>query len=305
MPFAISRRIARRALGVSLLVAATASLLPAEQKLLLWEAKGERGKAYLFGSVHTAKEDMYPLNSAIEQAYKSADKLVVEVNMNAVDQQAISAKTMKLGVNFDGTTLADSLPAEELKALKTFCTERGLPFAALNIMKPWLAAMTLAIMEYQRQGYNFELGLDRHFLKQAKESGKEVVELESADFQLNMLASFSPELQTKFVVYSIRELDDVTDKVDALMSAWRNGDVAELEELMLDMGQSNDRELEPIHKAMFTDRNHAMEQKVAGMIEQGGTYFVVVGAGHLIGDEGVVNLLRQDGRFEVAQVQAQ
>ncbi|MCB1018844.1 MAG: TraB/GumN family protein [Acidobacteria bacterium] len=305
MASAISRRFVRRALGVSLLVAATASLLSAEQKLLLWEAKGEHGKAYLFGSVHTAKADMYPLNPAIEQAYTSADKLVVEVNMNAVDQQAISAKTMKLGVNFDGTTLADALPPEELEALKKFCTERGLPFAALNIMKPWLAAMTLAIMEYQRQGYDFNLGLDRHFLKQAAESGKEVVQLESADFQLDMLSSFSQELQTKFVIYSIRELDDVTDNVEALMSAWRSGDAGKLEELMLDMGQSNDAELEPIHKAMFTDRNHAMEEKIAAMIEQGGTYFVVVGAGHLISEEGVVSLLRQDGRFKVSQVEAQ
>ena len=294
--------ITRRGFGVALLLAA-ASALPAQQKLLLWEASGSSGKAYLFGSVHTAKPDMYPLNAAIEEAYAASDALVVEVNMNAVDQQAVSRKTMALGVNFDGTTLADTLPAEELEALKTFCAERNLPFAALNIMKPWLAAMTLAIMEYQRQGYDFELGLDRHFLNQAAESGKKVVELESAEYQLELLSSFSPELQTKFVVYSIRELADVTEKVEALMSAWRNGDVAKLEELMLDMGQSESSELRPVYDAMITNRNHTMAEKVAGMIDSGGTHFVVVGAGHLIGEEGLVTLLGQ--RFQVRQVEAQ
>jgi uncharacterized protein YbaP (TraB family) len=295
--------ITRRGFGVALLLAA-ASALPAEQKLLLWEAAGANGKAYLFGSVHTAKPDMYPLNPAIVEAYESSDTLVVEVNMNAVDQQAVSRKTMALGVNFDGTTLADTLPAEELEALKTFCAARNLPFAALNIMKPWLAAMTLAVMEYQRQGYDFDLGLDRHFLKKADESGKKVVELESAEFQLEMLSSFSPELQSKFVIYSIRELNNVTEKVDALMTSWRNGDVAKLEELMLDMGQGESHELKPVYDAMITNRNHTMAEKVAAMIEEGGVHFVVVGAGHLIGDEGLVNLLNKDERFRVVQIEA-
>src|SRR5690606_2675539 len=155
------------------------------------------------------------------------------------------------------------------------------------------AAMTLAIMEYQRQGYNFDLGLDRHFLNKAAESGKKVVQLESAEFQLELLSGFSPELQTKFVIYSIRKLANVTEKVDALMTAWRNGDVAKLEELMIDMGQSESSELKPVYDAMITNRNHTMAEKVAAMIDEGGTHFVVVGAGHLIGEEGLVKLLSE------------
>jgi hypothetical protein len=297
-------RITRRSFGISLLLAAT-SALPAQQRLLLWEASGENGKAYLFGSIHTAKPEMYPLNAAVEAAYASSDSLVVEVDVNAVDKQAVSRKTMALGLNFDGTTLADALPPEELEKLKAFCEERGLPFAALNIMKPWLAAMTLAIMEYQRLGYDFEIGVDRHFLKQAAESGKQIVELESAEFQLEMLAGFSPELQQKFVLYSIRDLANVPEKVDRLVKAWKRGDAAELEALMLDMGQGDSNELQPVYDAMITQRNYSMTTKVGEMIEAGGTHFVVVGAGHLIGDEGLVNLLNKDERFRVVQVDAQ
>jgi uncharacterized protein YbaP (TraB family) len=296
-------RITRRRFGLSLLLAAT-STLSAQQRLLLWEASGDNGKAYLFGSVHTAKPDMYPLNPAIEEAYASSDSLVVEVNMNAIDQQALSQKTMSLGVNFDGTTLADELPAEDLATLKAFCEQRNLPFAALNIMKPWFAAMTLAIMEYKRLGYDFEIGIDRHFLKKAAESGKTVEQLETAESQLEMLAGFSPELQRKFVVYSIRDLQNVNDKVDGLMRAWKDGDVQTLEKLMLDMGQADSNELQPVYDAMITNRNYAMEEKIAAMIEDGGTHFVVVGAGHLVGDEGIVNLLSKDERFRVAQVEA-
>jgi uncharacterized protein YbaP (TraB family) len=295
--------IRRRWLGVPLLLAAAAAA-PAQQKLLLWEASGANGKAYLFGSVHTAKPDMYPLNPAIEEAYESADSLVVEVDVNAVDQQAISRKTMALGMNFDGTTLAGSLPPEELELLESFCAERGLPFAGLNIMKPWLAAMMLAVMEYQRLGYDFDLGVDRHFLREAAESGKPVVELESAEFQLEMLAGFPPELQRKFVIYSIRDLANVPDKVDALMAAWKNGDAASLEKLMTDMGGGDSNELQPVYDAMITDRNHMMAEKIAAMIDAGGAHFVVVGAGHLIGPEGVVSLLGQDERFDVTQVEA-
>ena len=293
--------ISRRYFGLALLLA-FASATPAQQKLLLWEASGANGKAYLFGSVHTAKPDMYPLHPAVENAFASSDTLVVEVNMNAVDQQAVTQKTMALGVNFDGTTLADALPPEDLATLQAFCEERGLPFAALNIMKPWLAAMTLAVMEYQRLGYDFEIGIDRHFLKKANESGKKVVELESTAFQLEMLAGFSPEMQQKFVIYSIRDLANVTDKVDSLMSAWKAGDAAKLEELMLDMGDTN--ELQPVYDTLITKRNYTMAEKVAAMIDAGGTHFVVVGAGHLVGDEGVVNLLHKGERFRVVQVEA-
>jgi uncharacterized protein len=299
----MTRRIASRWLGVSLLLVWT-SAVPAQQKLLLWEASGANGKAYLFGSVHTAKPEMYPLNAAIEEAYESSDSLVVEVDINAVDQQAVSQKTMALGVNFDGTTLENTLPAEALEQLKVFCAERKLPFAALNIMKPWLAAMTLAIMEYQRLGYNFELGVDRHFLKKAAASGKKIVQLESAEFQLEMLAGFSPELQEKFVVYSIRDLANVPEKVDSLMTAWQAGDVVKLEELMIDMGQGDSNDLQPVYDEMITKRNYTMTEKLAAMIDRGGTHFVVVGAGHLIGDDGLVNLLNKDERFSVAQVEA-
>ena len=296
-------RISRRCFGLSLLLAATTGL-SAQQKLLLWEAAGANGKAYLFGSVHTAKPEMYPLNGAIQEAYDSSDDLVVEVDMNNVDRQELGKKTMALGVNFDGTTLADALPPEDLEKLEAFCAERGFPFAGLNIMKPWLAAMTLAIMEYQRLGYDFDLGLDRHFLKQAAESGKPVVQLESAEFQLEMLSSFSPELQQKFVLYSIRDLDNVPDKVDDLMEAWKTGDVEALEKLMIDMGDEDSGGLKPVYDAMITERNYSMTEKIAAMIAEGGVHFVVVGAGHLIGEEGIVNLLDRDERFTVVQTEA-
>lgn len=296
-------RISRRWFGLSLLLAA-ASPLSAQQKLLLWEASGANGKAYLFGSVHTAKPEMYPLNPAIEEAYEGSDSLVVEVNIEAVNQQAMAQKTMKLGMSFDGTTLADALPPEELEQLKAFCIERGFPFAGFNIMKPWMAAMTLAIMEYQRLGYDFNLGVDRYFLKKAAASGKTIRELESADFQLEMLAGFPPELQQKFVLYSIRDLANVPRKVDGLMEAWKSGDVESLEKLMVDMGDEGTKELEPVHEAMITKRNYAMTEKVAAMIDGGGAHFVVVGAGHLVGDEGIVKLLGKGGRFTVAQVAA-
>ena len=287
------------------LLLATAANVPAQQKLFLWEASGASGKAYLFGSVHTAKPEMYPLNEAIQDAYDASDALVVEVDLNSVDEQQVSQKTMSLGLNFDGTTLADSLPPEALEQLKAFCADRGFPFAALNIMKPWFAAMTLAVMEYKRQGYDFELGVDRHFLKQASETGKPIVQLESAELQLEMLSGFSPEMQQKFMLYSIRDLDKTSSTVEELMEAWKTGDAESLERLMTDMGDSESNELQPVYDAMITDRNYTMTEKIAGMIEHGGTHFVVVGAGHLIGEEGIVELLDQDERFSVVQVDAQ
>ncbi len=299
----MTHRISRWSPAALVWLAAALSL-HGQQKLLLWEATGEQGTAYLFGSVHTAKPEMYPLNPAIEDAYAASDTLVVEVDMNAVDQQALGQKTMALGMNFDGTTLADTLEPADLEKLKAFCAERGFPFAGLNIMKPWLAAMTLAIMEYQRQGYDFELGIDRHFLKQAAESGKTVVQLESAEFQLEMLSGFSAEMQQKFMVYQIRDLDKTTDTVDELMTAWRTGDVEALGKLMIDLGDGETNELQPVYDAMITKRNYGMAEKVAAMIDQGGVHFVVVGAGHLIGEEGLVRLLGDQDRFEVRQIEA-
>lgn len=271
-------------------------------RVFLWEATSESGGgAYLLGSIHLAKPELYPLDPAIEEAYASADSLVVEVDLNETEEAEMAAIMMQAGVYGDGRKMLEELTPETAELFTAYLEERSLPTAMFNSMRPWMAAMMITVVEMQRLGYQPEFGIDKHFLNQAKEGGKPVRQLETARFQIDLLSSFPEKLQDTFLRQTLIDQDRVGDMIDEMISSWRDGQVETLEEILV--AQSEDPEMQAVNEAMIDDRNHAMAEKIAAMIEAGETPFVVVGALHLVGDEGVVRLL-EDAGYQVRQVEA-
>ena len=269
--------------------------------LFLWEAEGENGKAYLLGSIHLAKPELYPLPQPIEDAFSESDSLVVEINLNEGDEAAMAAKMLTAGVYGDGRKLTEELSDETSALFRGYLEERGLPLPMFDALRPWMAALTVSISEMQRLGFDPELGIDKHFLDQAKSNGKPVLQLETADYQIELLSGFDEELQEKFLLYTLRDVERTGEMIDTIMAAWSDGDTSRMEELLLESGL-DDPGGQAIYQKMYLDRNHAMADKIRGMLEAGGTYFVVVGAGHLIGEEGIVELLGAD--YAVRQFEA-
>ena len=292
-------------LAVFLAIVAGAQLAapaPAQPgKLFLWEAVGEKGKVYLLGSIHLAREDLYPLDEVIESAFTESETLVVEVDLNQLDEGAFQLQALGAGIYGDGRTLESELSSDALGKLQSFLKERGVPFGPFSVMKPWLVAISITAMETLRLGYKTEFGIDKHFLDRAEREDKPVSALESADFQIRLLSDFSEKLQVLFLTQTLDDVARIPDVVDELISAWKQGDAKTIEKLILEA--ANDARVKPLYDKFFYRRNVNMATKIASLLDSGGSWFVVVGAGHLVGDDGIIRLL-SDRQFDINQVSA-
>lgn len=275
--------------------------LAAQDPVFLWKVVSDGGEVYLLGSIHLAKPDLYPLDERIEEAFRATDNIVVEVDIGKGDVAEQQAMAMQMGMYTDGTTVKDHLSPEAFAKFEAFLEERGLPLAVFQVFRPWMSAATLQVLEMQRVGFDAEIGIERHFLRQAEQLGKPVHELETADFQLRMLAEMPGDQQELFLISTIDEYASFAERIDEMIASWQAGDVTVLESMLL-KDYEEKPEMRSLYQRILIDRNVGMSEKITGMLEGGGKWFVIVGAAHLVGEQGLVELLRQDSRFAVSQV---
>ena len=263
-------------------------------KCLLWKVESGAAIVYLLGSVHVAKASMYPLDATIERAFRSSDKLVVEVNILKLDPLRLGRLMIEKGMYPPGESLENSISKETLGKLEAVLKEAGLTMAAVSAQRPWLASMRLTMRNLQKLGYSQELGIDRHFLIQATDAKKEILELETAERQIDMLAEWPKGLQDIFLLSTLEEFSQTGDLMAKMVEDWEKGDAKALDQLVRKAASDNPK-LEPIMKKLFDDRNVKMLSKIEKYLKSDRSHFVVVGAGHMVGEKGLVQLLRDKG----------
>lgn len=258
----------------------------------LWEVENAGNKVYLLGSMHLADASFYPLHPSIEQAFDEADYLGVEVDIAKAADPETQELVMKLGAYQDGTTLKDHISETTYAKLGNILAENGLPKDALDAFKPWVVEMTLSTLQASKTGYEGQTGIDLYFLTKAMERKLPIIELESYESQLGMFNGFSPKLQEDNLLAVLNNFDQVDDSVTAMADMWKTGNDAALLELVQEMGKN-----EEFNKAMLVDRNIAMTDKIEGYLkgQKSSVYLIVVGAAHMAGDIGIVNLLEEKG----------
>jgi len=237
------------------------------------------------------KKEVYPLSRKIEDAFEKSSILAVEANINNVakiDVQKLVASAFYPGDD----TLERHISKGTFEFVKKETAPLGIPIELINKQKPWFLALTLESMELMKLGFNPQYGIDNYFLKKAV-GKKKIVELESLDYQLNLLSGFSDEEQEFFLLYTLKDLKTLRQETDKLLRAWQTGDVKTMEAVALKAGE--DRRLAGIFEKLYYERNSAMASKIEEFLRTKNTYFVVVGAGHLIGNKGVVELLKRKG----------
>jgi uncharacterized protein YbaP (TraB family) len=259
---------------------------------------------YLLGSVHVGTPDFYPLPKEIEQAFDASKKLVVEVDTEKAGLLQVQGLLMEKGMYRDGDTLADHVAPATLKQFRAYCERNGLPAEALERFRPWASAMTVTMTEVQRQGFRADLGIDEHFMQAARKADKPVLELESAESQIEVLAGLGPELEEQFLLSTLSETGDGGKRLtDESMRAWQSGDADRLKALMIDRPIRESPQMKKVTQKLLDDRNGPMADKVEGYMKAGdGPHFVVVGAGHLVGEQGIVQRLAAKKDYQVEQV---
>jgi uncharacterized protein YbaP (TraB family) len=279
---------------------ATTAPVKTGEKEFVWEITSGSNTVYLMGSIHVADADTFPLPMAVGDAFDESDILVVEVNVNETDEAESLALIMEYGKYPSGETLEDNLPEELYERLADQFAEWGIGIGYFKMYRPWLVENILEVSTLQALGYTSEYGIDVYFLESAAARNMEIVELETEEFQIQLLANIPDDIMIKIIEINLDNPINIED-IEELFACWETGDAAAMETLVFE-GLDDAPELIPFYQALYDDRNHTMMDKIVEFLEDDQTYFVVVGSGHLVGEEGLLNLL-EDAGYSVNQLE--
>jgi len=283
------RLLVRRALPVALALVAIAHA--AEAKTFAWKATKGSGVVYLIGSIHVLTPDFYPLNPALEAAFKDADLLVEEVDMAEMLDPTAQLRVLSRGMLPADQSLDKLLSPATLALVRKVTGDLGAAGQPLMRFKPWMLAIALQGLELQKAGYDPELGLDKHFYDQAKSAGKSVQGLETADYQISVFDSMTMAEQERMLAQTLKELETELASVGKLAEAWKSGDVPTVERIM----QAELKAEPQMYQRLLVDRNKAWLPKIEALFSRSGHALVVVGAAHLVGADGVIAMLKAKG----------
>jgi uncharacterized protein YbaP (TraB family) len=291
-----SRRPSLQILAAALLYLCAAPARAEGAHHTFWVAKGAHNTVYLLGSVHVLKSGDSDLPPEALHAYASAQALVMELDLNDAGMAAALTSDTSLETLPEGQTLPGVLSAEEYRRFSAHVHKLGLDPDMFGMFQPWFAALALQQAELAQQGYESGSGVDEQLAQRAALDHKPIIPLETVDDQLGIFAHLSIEQQRRFLMYALDDADDAAHSADAVVAAWRAGDVRGLERLL----SESSTQYPELFRMLTTDRNRRWLPTLTGLLREPQDYLVIVGALHLVGHDGLVQLLQQAG-YEVVQ----
>jgi len=290
----------RRALAFAIAasIALTLARVDAAGRNFIWKATSpSRGVVYLVGSVHLLTPEYYPLDPAFDAAFSSSDVLIEELDMHEMQAANSQLQMLTRGMLPSGQMLEKVLSADTMSAVVKKFTDLGMPLEPMKQFKPWLLSLILQGFEWQKAGFDADLGLDKHFYDLAIGSGKQVEGLETLAFQLSRFDEMSMDLQDRLLAETLKELETTKTSFTRMADAWKGGDVPTIERLVL-----KDLKAEPqMYDRLLIERNRTWLPKIEALFSRPKPAFVVVGAAHLVGPDGLLQMLRAKG-YRVEQL---
>ncbi len=250
---------------------------------------------YLMGSLHFADKSFYPLRKEIEQAFSHSHTLVVELDINKIDAASYHQLIAQKGSFRDGATIEEFISEQTWQQLRQRLQQLNIPYDSVKHYKPGILVLTLAAVQIVQMGFVPEFGIDVHFLNKASLPGqlKEIIELETLEQQINLFLNIPDgDLLLK---ESLRSMDEAELQMAKLVRYWKTGNEEKMNELLFENALTEYPAFSAIYDSLVYQRNQQMVLKIENMLQRPGSYFVVVGAGHLIGDKGIVNVLKEQG----------
>jgi hypothetical protein len=269
------------------LVAGSASADPAA-----WRIAGSGGgEVVLLGSMHLLRARDYPLPAAVDGLVDRADTIIMEVDLDDVDLGSQQRLILEKALLPQGTELAEVIDAELYGILEQGAADAGVDLNLLTRFEPWFLAISMLEIGMRKIGFEAERGIEQYVLGLSRGDGKEVVGLETIEFQIGIFDALTPELQREFLAQTLTELEDAETTMNSMADAWRAG---ELEPLRDELLASFD-EFPGLYDTLVTERNEKWAGSLEDMLDDGTRYLVVVGALHLVGDDSVIALLKARG----------
>jgi len=271
--------------------------------VLLWEVRPQidaPGRVFVLGATHVGSSPIESFDPVIEAAFARSQALAIEADARQTESSDFRSFLEEAGHLAPGKTLESVLRPEVYGRLRRLLDARRLRIEPLLGMKPWLVALMLSGDALSRSGYQPDHGMSRYFLERA--GGRDLIELEGAKPQILKLDALSPDLQQLMLEDALEEVPRISTRVEEIQELWERGDAAGLAVLLFDQARA-DRERTALRESMYFERNRSMAQRLELPLERGEVWFVVVGAGHVVGEQGIPRLMQSRG-YRVRQLEA-
>jgi uncharacterized protein len=287
----VDRTTLRRLFALGLLGGLTASALTAHAASPVWVIRGAHSTVYLAGSVHLLPSQEAALPPAFNRAYADSARLVMELDLGNLDPLAAADWLTQHGSLPPGTTLRATLGEQRYTRVSAAAADLGLPAELLDRQAPWVVGLELADLEYVHLGFDPQQGVEEQLVHRAQADGKPTAGLETLDAELGGLAALPREDQLRLIDQTLDELKDSPEEMREVLTAWRQGDAPKLAALL----SREYRSFPALYRPLVTERNQHWLPQIEQLLKGPGNTLVVVGALHLVGDGGLLELLRKDG----------
>jgi uncharacterized protein len=283
------------ALSSALLFNACSTWPGSGSKSTLWQITGAHNSVYLMGSIHVLPASAYPLRPALQIAFNKSQRVVFEVDLNTVSQQAVLREFEEVGVYPPGDSLEHHVSRQTIKLVKQVLANLGISYQKAKRFKPALLGELITSRYTELAGFREDLGVDRYFYSQAKNTRKPVLGLETIRDQARVLSDDSSGEAR--LVEAIASLPAAKEVLDQLVDAWKDGRINTLDRLLNQDEWSDPKSFE----SMFLTRNQKWLPQIERFLTGNSNYLVIVGSGHLVGDHGLVRALQERG-YQVKQL---
>ena len=263
----------------------------------VWVITSGNNTVYLGGTVHLLRPTDYPLPEEYEQAYQASSIIYFETDISAMTDFSVQAQMLQQLSYDDGRSLKTELNTEAYTALSAYTDKLGLPLMMLEKFKPGMVVSTLQLLEFQKMGFTPQ-GVDNYFNTRAVGDAKTLGQLESIEQQIGFLAAMGEGNESEFILLSLRDLEETEAVMEEMIRAWREGNNDKLAEMFIADMKAEAPEL---YDSLLLQRNLNWIPQIESMLRDAETEFVLVGAAHLVGDQGLLDLLSRKG-FQVEQL---
>lgn len=266
------------------------------KKHFLWSVESKQNTIYLLGSVHFLKNNSYPLPYEFDKAYNDAKTIVFESDLEGMNDPVFQDMMMKLARYAEGEKLSQNISKETYSLIKKRASSAGMSMEQLEGFKPWFVAMMLSVAEFHKLGFNPEAGIDQFFFNKAKRDDKSLVFLETNLSKIKLFAGLTKGRQERFLMQIMRELEVTKEMITGLVNAWETGNTDRLYEIQI---VSFDK-YPGLYDRIMIQRNKKWVPKIRKLMKQNDNVLIIVGAGHLVGKDSVIDLLKKSG-YKVTQ----
>jgi uncharacterized protein YbaP (TraB family) len=257
----------------------------------VWAVRGAHNTVYLAGSIHMLPAEDAVLPPGFDRCYADSARLVMEMDLGKFDPMEAMSWMMNHGTLPAGTNLRGVLGEQRYGRVSAAATGLGLPMSALDSLAPWVVGIEITDLAYEHEGYDPEQGVEEQLVRRAEKDGKPTAGLETLPEELSSLTELSNADQIRMLDQTVADLKDLKSEMRDVTSAWRRGDATRLAALL----SSEYNSFPSLYKPLVTDRNRRWLPQVEELLRAQDNSMVLVGALHLVGQGGLLELLRKKG----------